>query len=77
MQIKLNARTYKSSKSFGGVHYGSWVKQTGATLQSGGKEYECVKLFMWEITRELNGTEQGTKSAFKIETREHAENLSI
>lgn len=32
---------------------------------------------MWEITRELNGTEQGTKSAFKIETREHAENLSI
>lgn len=43
----------------------------------GEKEYKCVKLFMWEITRELNGTEQGTKSAFKIETREHAENLSI
>lgn len=32
---------------------------------------------MWEITRELNGTEQGTKRTFKIETREHAENLSI
>lgn len=45
--------------------------------QVGEKEYKCVKLFMWEITRELNGIEQGTKSAFKIETREHAENLSI
>lgn len=31
---------------------------------------------MWKL-QELNGTEQGTKSAFKIETQEHAQNLSI
>lgn len=36
----------------------------------------CEAFYVGKL-QELNGTEQGTKSAFKIETREHAENLSL